>query len=105
MRFLDKIRQRPVRDRKIILWSILVFIGLIFAILLLYIFSKELNGLEKGSFIEKINFPASEDLPNLEIPQSDIEIMERDFEDFKKVIEEMEESEQLEQLKQEENDQ
>ena len=108
MKFLDKIRQRPVKDRKIILWSILIFVGLIFTILLLYIFSKRLNDLQKSDFMEKINFPVSENLPNFEILQSDIEIIEKELEDFKKAVEEVEkieESEQLEQLKQEENDQ
>jgi flagellar biosynthesis/type III secretory pathway M-ring protein FliF/YscJ len=92
MKFLDKIRERPIRDRKIILWSILIFVGLIFIILLLYIFSKELNNLQKSDLKEKINFPAQENLPNFEGPEN-VEEMEKELEEFKRAIEELEEAE------------
>ena len=57
MKFLEKLQNKPEREKKMILWIILVVLGAIFIGLWLYICSKNFNELKNSNVLEQINFP------------------------------------------------
>lgn len=80
MNFLDKIRNKPEHDKKIILWSIIAVTGVIFIVLWIYICSKNFSDLKNSNVLEEINLPSKEDLPDTEIlpeAQEDLDKIEQ----------------------------
>ena len=55
MKFLEKLQNKPEREKKMILWIILVIVGAIFIGLWLYICSKNFNELKNSNVLEQIN--------------------------------------------------
>jgi len=57
VKFLEKLQNKPEKEKKMILWIILVVLGAIFIGLWLYICSKNFNELKNSNVLEQINFP------------------------------------------------
>ncbi len=82
MEFLDKLRKKPEQERKTILWSIVIAIGLILTIIWLYNSYKAVDEFrEQNSIMEGI------DVSSLEQEWSKLEIPDFPEEQFIKIIE------------------
>lgn len=57
MKFLDKLRAKPKRERKIILWITIIILGLILGSLWIYISYKNIDNLKNHNIFENINLP------------------------------------------------
>jgi len=80
--FLDKLRKKPEQERKTILWSIVIAIGLILTIIWLYNSYKAVDEFrEQNSIMEGI------DVSSLEQEWSKLEIPDFPEEQFIKIIE------------------
>ena len=62
MNFLDKLRKQPEHIRKFVLWSVVIILGLILAVLWINSSYKKIQELKSQNVIEELN------LPNLEMP-------------------------------------
>ena len=89
MDFIKKLQNKPEREKKIILWSVLIIIGLLFLLLWIYMSQKSIRELKTEDIIEQINLPSKEDIPKIE---------ESSLEDLKEL------EELMNQLKQEEQE-
>jgi len=65
MRLLEKIRSLPERTRKIILWVVLIILALIMLNWWFGRFSKKMDNLQAGQFIEQLK------PPKFEMPKTD----------------------------------
>lgn len=82
MDFLDKLRKKPEQEKKTILWSIVIVIGLILTIIWLYNSYKAVNEFRnQNSIMEGI------DISNLEQEWSGLEIPEFPEDQFINIIE------------------
>jgi hypothetical protein len=84
VKFLDEIRKKPEREKKMIIWAVLIIIGVIFIGLWIYICSKNLSGLKDSNILEEINIPLKETLPDVEVPPE----TEEDLEEIEKMLKE-----------------
>jgi len=57
VKFLDKLRAKPKRERKIILWITIIILGLILGSLWIYISYKNIDNLKNQNIFENINLP------------------------------------------------
>lgn len=57
MKFIDKLRKKPLRTRKMILWIIIIILGLILGLIWLYISYSSIQNLRSTNFIESLNIP------------------------------------------------
>jgi len=55
--FLDKLQNRPMRDRKIIVWAITIIIGLILASAWIYTLYINMQTFNSSEVIEDLNIP------------------------------------------------
>lgn len=60
MNFLKKIREKPEKTRKIILWSIVAPLGIIFAIWWIYIVKNNIKNISETPFLKTTPSPAKE---------------------------------------------
>jgi len=70
MNFIEKLRKKPERQRKIILWVVMVVITLSFATWWVYRSYKNLKELRGQEIINNMNLPSFDDLPEVEIPEA-----------------------------------
>jgi len=57
MKFIDELREKPLRTRKMILWIIIIILGLILGLIWLYISYSSVQNLQSTNFIESLNMP------------------------------------------------
>jgi len=57
MKFIDKLRNRPMRDRKIIVWAVTIIIGLILASAWIYTLYINMQNFNSSEIIEDLNIP------------------------------------------------
>lgn len=57
MSFLEKLRNRPIRDRKIIVWVITIIIGLILVSAWVYTSYRNMRNFDSSEVIEDLNIP------------------------------------------------
>ncbi|MBU2635254.1 hypothetical protein KJ841_02145 [Patescibacteria group bacterium] len=62
MDFLKKLQNKSLHTRKLILWSVVIILGLILAVLWINSSYKKIQKLKSQNVIEELN------LPNLEMP-------------------------------------
>jgi cytoskeletal protein RodZ len=66
---INKLRKKPEKERKIILWSILIIIGLVLSIIWIYNSFKAINELKENNIMQSLDISSMEqNIPNLEIP-------------------------------------
>jgi uncharacterized membrane protein YvbJ len=77
MSFLEKLQKKTDNEKKIIIWSVIVIIGLIFIILWVYTSQKSIKVLRAEDVMEGINMPEREDIPGMEQPkEEDVKALE-----------------------------
>lgn len=57
MKFIDELRKKSLRTRKMILWTIIIILGLILGLIWLYISYNSVQNLQSTNFIESLNMP------------------------------------------------
>jgi ABC-type Na+ efflux pump permease subunit len=106
MKFLDKIRNKPKRTRKIILFSVVIVLGLLLVSLWIFNIRRVINNFDKEGFIEKLNVPDFDEqmkgFQNIEIPDN-LKLPDMSEEDFKKFEEEIKRLEEEDAKKQSED--
>ncbi len=60
MKFLKKIREKPEKTRKIILWSIVAPLGIIFAVWWIYIVKNNIKSISETPLLKTTSSPAEE---------------------------------------------
>jgi len=66
---LNNLRKKSEKDRKRILWSIIIVIGLILSVIWIYNSSKAINKLKTENLMQGLDIASlEEDIPELEIP-------------------------------------
>ena len=74
MNIIGKIQNQPERIRKIILWSVIVFLGFIFLFLWIQSLKSRLEATKERNIFEELQVPQLEkkveSLPKVEIPES-----------------------------------
>lgn len=55
--FLEKLRNKTDYEKKIIVWSIVIFLGLVLGIAWLYYTYTTINNFNQEEFIKQLNFP------------------------------------------------
>ena len=69
MDLLNNLRKKSEKDRKRILWSIIIVIGLILSVIWIYNSSKAINKLKTENLMQGLDIASlEEDIPELEIP-------------------------------------
>ncbi len=68
MKFLQKLQNLPEKNRKIILWLVVIFVG--FGLFTFYIknIQKKLKNFEAGKIEKELKLPSLEGLPKIEVP-------------------------------------
>lgn len=85
MDFIKKLQNKPDGEKKIILWSVIIFAAIIFIGLWLYVCSKNLKEFQESDILKQVNYPSA-DFPEFEAPAG----TDEDFEEFEKIIQELE---------------
>lgn len=81
MDFLDKLRKKPEKEKKIIIWSILIAFGLAFLLLWVYTSQRSIRSLNTEQIIDQMNLPPREELPQIQEPsEEDLKALEELFE-------------------------
>lgn len=57
MSFIKKLQAKPKKERKIILWSIVIILGLILGFLWIYSSYKNIQNLKEQHIIEELDIP------------------------------------------------
>ena len=57
MSFIEKLRNRPVRDRKIVVWIITIIIGSILAFAWIYTLYINMQNFDSSKVVEDLNVP------------------------------------------------
>ena len=57
MSFIKKLQAKPKKERKIILWSIVIVLALILGTLWIYSSYKNIDNLKKRHIIDELNIP------------------------------------------------
>jgi hypothetical protein len=83
MKFLDKIRNSPDNKKKIIIWSIVIFLGIALSLIWIKISLGNIKDFRNGEFledfgIEKLKEDIRKDFPGIELSEDlkDIDISE-----------------------------
>ena len=87
MEFINNLRKKPEKDRKRILWSILIIIGLILLILWIYNSFKAINKLKEENLMRGLDIATlEEDMPEFDMPEipEDEQLTEEELEEILK---------------------
>ncbi len=84
MDFIKKLQKKPEREKKIILWSVLIAVGLIFLLLWVYISQKSIRELKTEDVLEQMNLPPKEDIPKIREP------VEEDLKELEELMNQLE---------------
>jgi len=85
--FINNLRKKPEKDRKRILWSILIIIGLILLILWIYNSFKAINKLKEENLMRGLDIATlEEDMPEFDMPEipEDEQLTEEELEEILK---------------------
>jgi hypothetical protein len=75
--FLDKLRKKTDREKKIIIWTVLIIFGLIFLLLWGYNSQRSIRSFKAENIMEEVNIPPQESIPKMEGPNDeDIKALE-----------------------------
>lgn len=98
MKFLKKIREKPEKTRKIILWSIVAPLGIIFAVWWVYIVINNIKNISETPILKTTSSPVEE-------IEKEIEAVKNTFneEEIKKMIKEWEEAADKEKIEEAKN--
>ncbi|KPJ55223.1 hypothetical protein AMJ47_01845 [Parcubacteria bacterium DG_72] len=88
MDFIKKLQKKPEHEKKIILWTVLIIVGLLFLLLWIYMSQKSIRELKTEDIIEQMNIPQKEDIPKIERPS------EEDLKELEELINQLEQAEQ-----------
>lgn len=88
MDFIKKLQKKPEREKKIILWAVLIIVGLLFLLLWVYMSQKNIRQLKTEDILEQMNLPSKENIPEIE------ESLEEEFENFEELMNQLEKAEQ-----------
>ena len=84
MDFIKKLQKKPEREKKIILWSVLIAVGLLFLSIWVYMSQKNIRELKTEDIIEQMNLPPKEEIPKIKEP------VEEDLKEFEELLEQLE---------------
>lgn len=95
MKFLEKLQKLPEGQRKIILWSVTIIIGLLFFVFYFQNLKLRLKNIREEEIREQLKIPEFQEklkeLPKIEIPEIEIpEISEEEWEEMKEGLSEEE---------------
>ena len=81
MNFLEKIQNKPEHIRKRIFWVTIIIIGLILAIVWIFIVKNQIQNFQREKFIEGLNLSGLQDeinkIPAVQMPKIDLEQLEQ----------------------------
>ena len=104
-KFIKKLQKLPERTRKVILWSVVILIGLILAILWILNINRVIKNIKKEDLKKELNLEELEEnlqeIPKIELPEGAKEQFEKIGEDIEKMGEEMEKLEEDKNIKEE----
>ncbi|MFH1656661.1 MAG: hypothetical protein ABH956_02710 [Candidatus Nealsonbacteria bacterium] len=94
MEFINKLRNQPKYIRKIILWSVMIFISIFLFILYIFNISNKIKNIKEDEIIDQLNLPYLEqemqNLPKMDLPDEAKKEFEKLDNDMKEAGEEME---------------
>jgi len=104
-KFIKKLQKLPERTRRVILWSVVILIGLILAILWILNINRVIKNIKKEDLKKELNLEKLEEnlqeLSEIELPEEAKEQFEEIGKDIEKIGEEMEKLEEEKNIKEE----
>jgi hypothetical protein len=84
VKLINKLREKSEKEKRVILWSILIFVGLVLSIIWVYNSSKAINELRNNDIMQSLDISDLEQsLPSLEISDSfEEELSEEEIEEI-----------------------